>query len=299
MLACATLTLPASAGVLNVEQKYQELNQWCWAGSCQAVLRFYGITPSQTNIAIYGTGGSNVWNYLWGQGTDPGDHIFRRGCDLIINNFGGVAGTGFTGTLTASQLQAEIDAFRPAFINWAWDSGGGHILVARGMVNSNVYLMDPWYGPSANDYAWVVKGGGHTWRWTIRITTPSTTTNGVPRWWLGNYNLTNGWQWINLANGDADGDGVPTWQEWVSDTDPTNPVSALRILSLKPEMGGIRIGWQGGTAAWQYLERSGGLGAVTPWAVVFSNIPPTAINTNFLDTAATNAPVFYRVKTAR
>ena len=159
ILVCFGATGIALCGVLDLNQKNQEKTQWCWAASCQSVLEFYGLAVTQTSIASYGAGGSNVWNYLWGSG-NPGDGIFRRGCNLILTNFGGVSSYGFTGLLTLPQLQAEVDGARPVVINWAWDGGGGHILVARGVVSNNVYLMDPWYGASVNDYAWVCQGGG-------------------------------------------------------------------------------------------------------------------------------------------
>ena len=48
---------------------------------------------------------------------------------------------------------------------------------------------------------------------------------GTPMAWLGQYGLTN-----DLA--DDDGDGVPTWQECLAGTNPTNASSVLRIAGL-------------------------------------------------------------------
>lgn len=262
------LTLPrdAGCGVLNVSQCYQEQTQWCWAGSCQAVLEFYGLTVTQTRIANYATGGNNVWNYLWGAG-DPGDGIYRRGCNLVLTNFGGVLSTGFTGLMSLSQLQSEIDAARPVIINWAWDGGGGHILVARGVVASNVYLMDPWYGPSVSDYAWVCRGSSHTWQWTLKVTSSSTTTSGVPRWWMGRYSLTNGWQWDALALGDPDKDGVRTWQEYVADTVPTSGASRL-YMSIAASGGCEAVTWPTSTNRQYTVVR----GTTLPDSAAWTNV---------------------------
>ncbi|HBA85459.1 MAG TPA: hypothetical protein DCZ95_15340 [Verrucomicrobia bacterium] len=241
MVAGALSLSTAKAGVLNVRQIYQIETEWCWAASCQAVLEFYGLVQTQTNLANYGTGGANVWNYLWGSGMEP-DGIFRRGCDLILNQFGSVAGSGLTGYLTAIQLQNEINAARPVIINWEWNAGGGHILVARGMVSNNVYLMDPWYGPSIDDYNWVRTGDGHSWEWTLQLSTASLATNGVPRWWLGIYGLTNNWNAAALA--DQDADHVTTWEEYVADTNPTNANSYFRAGLQAAANGQIAIAWQ-------------------------------------------------------
>jgi hypothetical protein len=127
---------------------------------------------------------------------------------------------------------------------------------------------------------------------------PNLTTNGVPEWWLMKFGWSN-----NLAAAaldDTDGDGQPAWREWVSDTDPTNPVSSLRVLSLTPATNGIRISWQGGSAATQYLERSRALaGTNLQWTAIFTNKPPTPASTNIPDAAATNPPFFYRIKAER
>jgi hypothetical protein len=298
ILLGAWLTITsAQGGVLPVDQIYQEKDQWCWAGSCQAALRFYGIRETQTNIAIYGASGSNLWNYLWGQGTPSGETVFRRGCDLIINNFGGVKSSGFTGVLTAPALQAEINAERPVFINWLWDGGGGHILLARGMVNSNVYLMDPWYGPSVNDYAWVCQGNGHTWQWTLQLSTASRATNNVPRWWLGNYGLTDNWDWDALALGDKDRDGVPTWQEYLADTVPTNGASFLALAGVAVSNDDVMVSWQGGVQSTQLLERRPDMTSTT-WAVIWTNLPPTAASPSKTDSNAMPS-AFYRIRALR
>lgn len=56
-------------------------------------------------------------------------------------------------------------------------------------------------------------------------------TNGVPYWWLAAYVLTNGGFDVN-ALADPDHDGVPTWAEYVAQTDPTNADSFLRIIQF-------------------------------------------------------------------
>lgn len=287
------LLIPASAsvaGTLNVRQIYQEKDQWCWAASCEAVLEYYGIDETQTNIAIYGSSGNNVWNYLWGAG-DPGDGIYRRGCNLIISYFGGVSGSGFTGVLSPEQLQAEIDGLRPVFINWEWSTGGGHILLASGMVNSNVYLMDPWYGPSVNDYDWVLSGGGHTWKWTIKISTPSSTTNEVPRWWLGSYGLTSAWAWASLAMDDQDNDGVPTWKEYIADTSPIDPASLFKLVISTNSV----VSWTGSTNRNYTLERSTNMADADSWSNVPAATDVPGIGLMSYTNSSGSGTEFYRV----
>ena len=124
-------------------------------------------------------------------------------------------------------------------------------------------------------------------------------TNSTPEWWLAAHGLTNQ-SWNAEAMDDQDHDGMLTWQEWVSDTDPTDSNSVLRVMAMEPDPGGMRISWEGGTGVWQYLERRQDLGLTNePWTVIFSNFPPTTINTNRMDAEGTNAPLFYRIRAAR
>lgn len=66
-------------------------------------------------------------------------------------------------------------------------------------------------------------------------------TNNVPKWWLAQHDLTN----FNAdAMGDDDGDGIPTWQEWISGSDPTNFHSIFQFTNEACVAGqGMAIRW--------------------------------------------------------
>jgi hypothetical protein len=155
----------SSATQLPLHQKYQEQDEWCWAGVSQSLLAYHGLTVSQTAIAEYGTGGVNTWNWLYGASSAP----TRRGIDHILSNFGGLATQNQASVLSAAAAQAEVSAYRPFVLRWGWDSGGGHFVIAKGMSNGLMHLMDPWYGPTVSNYQWVVQGGGHTWTHTLTM----------------------------------------------------------------------------------------------------------------------------------
>ncbi len=153
-------------GVLSVPYYYQKQDQWCWNASCQMVLSYKGHLYAQTTIANWAVGGKNIPNYLYGStATD------QFGCDQVLRCFGGVSSTPVGRALSKTELTAEIAGIRPVFIRWGWDSGGGHILLARGINNNSVYINDPWYanGQSVQDYSWVYKGGGHTWTHSLKV----------------------------------------------------------------------------------------------------------------------------------
>ena len=175
--ACCLPVVSSFGLVLNVPQKYQEKDQWCWAGTSQAVLAYYGASVTQSNIAQYGTGGANAPNFLYGSGTDT-DGIFKHGADLILSNFAGIVSIGTNNLLSVERVRNEIETNRrPVVIRWGWDSGSnGHILAMYGILVTNrptritnVWLMDPFSGPTISTYAWVCQGstnGGSTHTWT-------------------------------------------------------------------------------------------------------------------------------------
>jgi hypothetical protein len=129
---------------------------------------------------------------------------------------------------------------------------------------------------------------------------PDLTLKGTPCWWLARHGLTNV-AWEAEADLDRDGDGVKAWEEWVSDTDPTNVLSVLKVLSITPETSGLRVVWGGGTGVLQYLERRTNLlDGADSWQSVFTNtVLPTPRTNSFTDPAGTNSVQFYRVRTHR
>ncbi len=152
------------SGVLSVPYYAQEQDQWCWDASSQMVLAYKGHSYTQTTIANWAVGGQNIPNYLYGSTSTS-----QYGCDQVLACFGGVASTPVARALTQAELTSEIAGIRPVFVRWGWDSGGGHILLARGIDSTSVYINDPYYGQSVQNYSWLCRGGGHTWTHSLKV----------------------------------------------------------------------------------------------------------------------------------
>jgi hypothetical protein len=121
--------------------------------------------------------------------------------------------------------------------------------------------------------------------------------DGIPDWWEQQYfgSITN-----CAPDADPDGDGMPNLLEYLADTNPTNALSVLRVSRIVPEANGLRIEWQGGVAARQFLERSTSLGSAgSDWLTLFTNNPPTPLQTNLFDLLGTNRALFYRIRAVR
>jgi hypothetical protein len=93
---------------------------------------------------------------------------------------------------------------------------------------------------------------------------------------------------------DPDHDGLTTWQEWRCQTDPTNALSALRLLSASPNGTNVSITWHSVAGVNYVLEWSTNL--ASPYIPLATGIPGQSGSTTYTDTnAADLAPLFYRV----
>lgn len=100
--------------------------------------------------------------------------------------------------------------------------------------------------------------------------------------------------------GDPDGDGVTTDVEYLADTDPTDAASRLMIQAVQPWGRILRLHWQGGVVATQYVDFAEELLPVgTVWRTCFTNVPPTAVLTNLLISPGFTGRKFFRIRAAR
>ena len=122
---------------------------------------------------------------------------------------------------------------------------------------------------------------------TVTIAANVTPTHSTPEWWLAQFGVSSNFD--SQAESDLDNDGLYTWQEFLTGTDPLNRASRLQVLGVSNSV----VRWTGGTNALQYLQFTASL--TSPWQTVFTNLPPTAL-TNAYEHIKTNTPSgFYRV----
>ena len=105
--------------------------------------------------------------------------------------------------------------------------------------------------------------------------------------------------WVMRFDIDRDGDGVMDGAEFAADTNPLDSNSLLRVNGVVRNNDGVDVAWQGGGQATQIVERCTNL-LRAAWVPAYTNLPPTALATNWLDVDATNAPLlFYRLRAQR
>lgn len=162
--------------VLSVPQYTQEKDQWCWDACCQMLLKYYGYTYSQTDIAVWALGSNiNEPNYLF----DPPSSCTYHPCTEVLSHFGSIQSSGTQSYISWSALDNEMANSRPVMIAVYWDSGGGHAINLRGTSgSSDVYVNDPWYGQSVQSYDGVKRYRSvGTWGQTLQMTSSHSDDN--------------------------------------------------------------------------------------------------------------------------
>ncbi len=127
--------------------------------------------------------------------------------------------------------------------------------------------------------------------------------DGIPDSWRAQYfpnqptNNINGTMTNNqsCAACDADGDGFTNLQKFMAGTDPTNPATAFRIISITQQPEGTNvIVWTSVTGKnYQVYATTDPASTYTPLG---STVPSAGTNTTYADTNVTGAAKYYKVK---
>jgi hypothetical protein len=133
------------------------------------------------------------------------------------------------------------------------------------------------------------------------IAPPDTNGNGLPDAWETLYGVTD-------PDADEDGDGLNNAAEYRANTNPTNAVSALRMLAVERDYtGDVELVWSaiGGTRyRVQYSDGDAGGGPAGPFVDILRflydemNTAPYGENAaqSYTDTAPASGVRFYRIK---
>ncbi len=120
--------------------------------------------------------------------------------------------------------------------------------------------------------------------------------DGMPDLWEAQHGLDAG---RNDSGDDPDRDGISNGDEWTADTGPLDPNSFLALTDIRHSNGVLRIGWQGGMQATQFLERCDNLTGASPsWTALLTNRPVTPVD-GACELATTNRSALYRIRAAR
>jgi hypothetical protein len=176
-----------------------------------------------------------LWTTNYWLGTAAGSH----GSVDVTNGWNAL---GATVAITANADQYYH------FTNWSGDVSG-----AGAYANPLNLLVD---GPKA-----VTAGFAAT----------CTTNTDTPHWWLAQYGLTNDFE--QESADDPDGDGVPTCQEWVAGTDPTNSSDYLKFDLISLSETGLNLDFKSHDGRLYAIEGTTNVMDPNAWTRVTNNIP--------------------------
>jgi len=161
--------------VLSVPLYGQEVNNWCWAATCQMIMAYRGTSVPQCYQASYTFYPSYALTLCCYDPYKTSTYYCNNGATSseMLNNLGrwGFYRSYYSGALSFANLQVQIDANCPFDMNWGWASGGGHAMVVHGYssCNNTVYVRDSWPPGSGASKVYtysycVYVSGDHTWR---------------------------------------------------------------------------------------------------------------------------------------
>ncbi len=123
----------------------------------------------------------------------------------------------------------------------------------------------------------------------------ATAAQGTPEWWLAGHGFSNDFDLAELT--DLDFDGMPAWQEYLTNTDPTNGQSLLQfeVVQPDPDAGATVLIWQSASNRAYSIWRSVRLpdGFAEP---VATNLPATPPANVYTAAVAGLSNAFFRIE---
>ncbi len=278
----------------------------------------FAVSVSIQVVSAYGTPVPAVGTYLNVSGTVLTNFVsatdIRGQTQYVCTGWtltGNAPASGTTNSMTMTHTNNAV-------LEWNWKTQ--YILTVTSGANGSASPASSWWDTGATATATATASNYyHFAQWTgsststtnplsILMSSPKSVgalfaanlaTNSTPEWWLASFPTLAGATFDAKALGDQDNDGMFTWQEYVADTIPTNPLSYLAFSALNYTPSGVEITWHGGVLATQILYRATSLTGTPVWTGVFTNRPPTLISMTFTNAPGTNTSSFYKIGVTR
>jgi hypothetical protein len=267
------------------------------------------VSNSQMSLFVDTNGFLNIFHAKYAEFDEPGSQ-YNWGWSILSN--------GVTKLDTNDWIRLTITMnYNPTLVMYKVALNGTTISGAEGFISTTVATNKngSWFAAPANNAGMlqriVLSGSGLLD--DMVVTTNAITygsqglgnaTNGVPiQWMLDRGMVTNSTYptYDQLALGDWDNDGAPTWTERLAGTDPTNEFSKLVIISSTIVNGLPVLKWIGTTNAMNTynIQWSSNLTIISGWTTPTGGLPKgnSSFSTNevTLPSAPNFTPVFMRV----
>lgn len=230
-----------------------------------------------------------------------------KNCTLVGNNGGGAAECALYNSIAYYNIPYDLNAC--FVVNNSCVGYGSSGAGTNGITNAPVFVdlaggnlrlqsNSPCINAGRNDFA----GGATDFDGNPRLVGSTvdmgafefqSPASALPYWWLQNYGLATD---NSVDTTDTDGDGHNNWQEWRTDTIPTNPASALKLTTVTTNNPGLKLSWQSVNTRRYRIERSTSLGNPPVFLTIKTNLAGQSGATTYTDTNAVgDGPFYYRV----
>ena len=181
-------------------------NQYAWAENAG----WANLSPTNSGTAVHFDGTSGyLTGYAWGEnvgwiklGVNAGGHYANTNATNWGVNLNAGSLSGYAWSENAGWIK-----FDPAF-------GGVQVNTTNGQFSATAW---------GENIGWV-KFMGSAPDYNVRTRAFDIQPQGTPNWWLAQYAMTN--------ENTTGVKGIPAWQEYVADTDPTDPNSRFVITAF-------------------------------------------------------------------
>ena len=272
-------------------------NQW----GTNVLFVNFGLSKNGEALALYDPAGEQVDYVAFGaQQTDVSQGRYPDGGVSITNL--GLTTPGSPNVLDPNERIITVTSSAHGNINPA-----GYVTNQVGDSPSFSMTSDEFYvigdvltnGRSVG----VVSGATNlTWVWTnvqasgtlhVRFD-PVVTASGTPLYWLVDYDLTNGSP-DAISLGDPDGDGVPTWKEYIAGTSPTDADSFFVAEIDGSSAATPTLCWLSIPNRFYTVYRSTNLVSGTP-IILYNRMGPTPPQNEYTDQSNPGAGAYYWIK---
>ncbi|HMP74074.1 MAG TPA: choice-of-anchor Q domain-containing protein, partial [Kiritimatiellia bacterium] len=273
-LSDGTNLMFTGAGMVSVVASQAGDSNWSVAPSVTNTFTVLGVYTVQV-VSAHGMAEPAEGDHIYVQGTVITNQVLSPET-LGTTQFVAI-GWAMTGHEPASGADAELvfAVTNNATLTWLWttqywlqvqsgpngsvDPGDGWqaagATVDLTALPDLYYALDQWSGDAsgdANPLPLLMSGARSV---SASFAALYTTNHPTPLWWMASFGITNDFE--TAVGEDPDGDGALTWEEFIMDTDPTDPDSVLRVRAIDPFFG------------------------TNCWEVVWTNhVPPFEIGTN-------------------